>query len=91
MFGRETFIVCVAERIAEDAMAPRVRAGDYVWIDPDSLRRTAAWSRSAILRVAGRPSSGASSSATGADQRSRTAVPFAVTMSMDRLPPPRCS
>ena len=31
MFGRETFIV----RIAEDAMAPRVRAGDYVWIDPD--------------------------------------------------------
>ena len=31
MFGRETFIV----RIADDAMAPRVRAGDYVWIDPD--------------------------------------------------------
>ena len=31
MFGRETFIV----RIAEDAMAPRVRAGDYVWVDPD--------------------------------------------------------
>ena len=31
MFGRETFIV----RIAEDAMAPRVRVGDYVWIDPD--------------------------------------------------------
>ena len=31
MFGPETFIV----RIAEDAMAPRVRAGDYVWIDPD--------------------------------------------------------
>ena len=31
MFGRETFIV----RIAEDAMAPRVRKGDYVWIDPD--------------------------------------------------------
>ena len=31
MFGSETFIV----RIAEDAMAPRVRAGDYVWIDPD--------------------------------------------------------
>ena len=31
MFGRETFIV----RVAEDAMAPRVRAGDYVWIDPD--------------------------------------------------------
>ena len=31
MFGPETFIV----RIAEDAMAPRVRAGDYVWVDPD--------------------------------------------------------
>ena len=31
MFGRETFIV----RIAEDAMAPRVQVGDYVWIDPD--------------------------------------------------------
>ena len=31
MFGRETFIV----RVAEDAMAPRVRAGDYVWVDPD--------------------------------------------------------
>ena len=31
MFGRETFIV----RIADDAMAPRVRAGDYVWVDPD--------------------------------------------------------
>ena len=31
MFGRETFIV----RVAEDAMAPRVRVGDYVWVDPD--------------------------------------------------------
>ena len=31
MFGRETFIV----RVAEDAMAPRVRTGDYVWVDPD--------------------------------------------------------
>jgi len=31
MFGRETFIV----RIAEDAMAPCVRPGDYVWVDPD--------------------------------------------------------
>ena len=31
MFGPETFIV----RIADDAMAPRVRAGDYIWIDPD--------------------------------------------------------
>ena len=34
MFGRETFIV----RIADDAMAPRVRAGDYIWIDPDGRR-----------------------------------------------------
>jgi len=31
MFGPETFIV----RIADDALAPRVCAGDYVWIDPD--------------------------------------------------------
>jgi len=31
MFGRETFIV----RVAEDTMAPRVRAGDYIWVDPD--------------------------------------------------------
>ena len=31
MFGPETFIV----RIADDAMAPRVCAGDYIWIDPD--------------------------------------------------------
>ena len=31
MLGREPFIV----RVAEDAMAPRVRMGDYVWIDPD--------------------------------------------------------
>ena len=31
MFGRETFIV----RIAEDAMAPRVRVGDDVRVDPD--------------------------------------------------------
>ena len=30
MFGRETFIV----RVAEDAIAPRVRVGDYVWVDP---------------------------------------------------------
>ena len=30
MFGRETVIV----RVAEDAMAPRVRGGDYVWVDP---------------------------------------------------------
>ena len=31
MFGPETFIV----RIADDAMAPRACAGDYIWIDPD--------------------------------------------------------
>lgn len=31
MSGRETYIV----RIAEDAMVPRVRAGDYVRVDPD--------------------------------------------------------
>ena len=31
MFGPETFIV----RIADDAMAPRVRAGAYAWVDPD--------------------------------------------------------
>ncbi|MDE2904962.1 MAG: S24 family peptidase [Acidobacteriota bacterium] len=31
MFGPETFIV----RVADDAMAPRVCAGDYIWIDPD--------------------------------------------------------
>ena len=31
MFSRETLVV----RIADDAMVPRVRAGDYVWIGPD--------------------------------------------------------
>ena len=31
MFGPETFIV----QIADSAMAPRVCAGDYVWVDPD--------------------------------------------------------
>ena len=31
MFGPETFIV----RIADDAMTPRVRAGDSALIDPD--------------------------------------------------------
>ena len=31
MFGRETFIV----RVADGAMAPRGRAGNYVWVDPD--------------------------------------------------------
>ncbi len=31
MLGPETYIV----RSADDAMALRARAGDYVWIDPD--------------------------------------------------------
>ena len=31
MFDRETFVV----RVAEDAMAPRVRVGNYVWVNPD--------------------------------------------------------
>ena len=31
MFGPETFIV----RVTDDAMAPRVCTGDYIWIDPD--------------------------------------------------------
>ena len=31
MFDRDTFIV----HIADDAMAPRIHAGDYVWVDPD--------------------------------------------------------
>ena len=31
MCGHETFVV----RVAEDAMAPRVRTGDYVRVDPD--------------------------------------------------------
>ena len=31
MSGCETFIV----RVGEDAMAPRVQMGDYVWVDPD--------------------------------------------------------
>ena len=35
MFGPETFIV----QIADSAMAPRVCAGDYVWIDPDEPAR----------------------------------------------------
>ena len=47
MFGRETFIV----RIAEDAMAPRVRAGDYVWVDPDE---PAAHGRLVAVRDPGR-------------------------------------
>ena len=47
MFGRETFIV----RIAEDAMAPRVRVGDYVWVDPDE---PALHGRLVAVRVPGR-------------------------------------
>ena len=35
MFGREAFIV----RVAEDAMAPRVRVDDYVWVDTDEPLR----------------------------------------------------
>ena len=31
LVGPETFIV----QVADDAMAPRVRAGGYIWIDPD--------------------------------------------------------
>ena len=31
MFGNETFIV----RVADDAMAPSIQAGDYVWVGPD--------------------------------------------------------
>ena len=31
MFAPETFIV----RAADDGMAPRIRAGDYVYVDPD--------------------------------------------------------
>ena len=47
-------------------MAPRVRVGDYVWVDPDE---PAAHSRLVSVRDPGRggnPSSGSSSSATGA-------------------------
>ena len=47
MFGSETFIV----RVAEDAMAPRVRVGDYVWVDPDE---PAAHSRFVAVRDPGR-------------------------------------
>ena len=36
-------------------MAPRVRAGDYVWVDPTSPRPTGASSRCATPRAAGRP------------------------------------
>ena len=31
MHGPETFVV----RLADDSMAPRFRAGDYVYVDPD--------------------------------------------------------
>ena len=44
MFGRETFIV----RVAEDAMAPRVRGATTSGSIPTSPRPTAAWSRFAI-------------------------------------------
>ena len=47
MFGRETFIV----RIAENAMASRVRTGDYVWVAPD---QPAAYSRLIAVRDPGR-------------------------------------
>ena len=47
MFGRETFIV----RIAEDAMAPRVRVGDDVRVDPDE---PAAHGRLVAVRDPGR-------------------------------------
>ena len=47
MFSRDTFIV----RIADDAMAPRVCAGDYVRIDPDE---PAAAGRLVAMRDPGR-------------------------------------
>ena len=47
MFGRETFMV----RVAEDAMAPRVGVGDYVWVDPDE---PAAHGRLVTVRDPGR-------------------------------------
>ena len=47
MFGRETFIV----RVAEDAMASHVRAGDYVWVDLDE---SAADGRRVAVRDPGR-------------------------------------
>ncbi len=31
MYGRDTFIV----RADDDALAPRIRKGDYVYVDPD--------------------------------------------------------
>ena len=68
MLGRETFIV----RAAEDAMAPRVRVGDYVWVDPD---KPAAEGLLIAVRDPGRggkPSSGSSSSATGAASCTRS-------------------
>ena len=50
MFGRETFIV----RVAEDAMAPRVRAGDYVWVDPDEPAADGRMRRSGWMVAAAR-------------------------------------
>ncbi len=50
MSGRETFIV----RVAEDAMAPRVWMGDYVWVDPDEPDEPAAHGRLVAVRDPGR-------------------------------------
>ena len=47
MFGSEAFIV----RGAEDAIAPRVRVDDYVWVDPD---KRAAHGRLVAVRDSGR-------------------------------------
>ena len=44
MFGRETFIV----RVAEDAMAPRVRAGDYIWEERGGDRAAALLRREGV-------------------------------------------
>ena len=46
MFGRETFIV----RVAEDAMAPRVRVGDYVGGGGEGTDPTAAGSQRSTTR-----------------------------------------
>lgn len=63
MFGNETFIV----RVAKDAMASRVRVGDYAWADPDE---PAAHGSLVAVRDPGHDgetaTSGSSSSAKGA-------------------------
>ena len=76
MFGRETFIV----RVADGAMAPRGRATTSGSI-PTSPRPTGAWSRCAIPGATGRPWCGSSSSATGAGPcaRSTGAAPSAAS------------